>query len=80
MRGSLAPGTGEQPSVVLETTGPLPARDWQGEAGGSSKAAVSTGGAPQEGPQRAGRGTVHLGCGSWGWVGAMHLSCSGAKI
>lgn len=61
MRGSLAPGIGEQPSAVLGTTGPLPARDWQGEAGGSSKAAVSTQGCTAGGTAKSGTGDGSLG-------------------
>lgn len=42
MRGSLVPATGERPKVVLGTVGPMPVRDWAGEAAGSSKVTVST--------------------------------------
>ena len=50
------------------TTGPLPARDWAVKAGGSSKAAVSTGVHRRRPRRERDGGTVHVGCGSWGWV------------
>lgn len=80
IRGSLVPATGEKPSVVLGTTGPMPVRDWAGAAAGSSKAAVRRTVHRRRHRRERGEGAVHVGCGSWGWVGAMPLPCSGARI